>query len=189
MESLRKEKGNAGAKFTLVTGGARSGKSDFAQSAAETEAKERKSALVYLATAEALDSEMEERIALHRAGRTDKWRTVEAPIDPASELTKVKSGSVVLLDCITLWVSNLMGIGLEDADIMEKAGLFFVASSKAARSGTSVFLVTNEVGSGIVPDNPLSRRFRDLAGRINAAAAKSADEAYLIVAGLAFKLK
>lgn len=175
--------------LTFVTGGSRSGKSDFAQTRAEELATARSCTPVYFATAEALDTEMVERIALHREGRGERWQTVEVPVDPASELGKIEPGSVVVLDCITLWVSNLMGSGLADAEIMERATVFFSTCASVVESGTSVFLVSNEVGSGIVPDNPVSRRFRDLAGKINAAAARAADEAYLIVAGLPLKLK
>jgi adenosylcobinamide kinase/adenosylcobinamide-phosphate guanylyltransferase len=178
-----------GALLTFVTGGSRSGKSGFAEMRAEELADLCSRTPIYFATAEALDTEMVERIALHREGRGERWQTVEVPVDPASELLKTEPGSVVVLDCITLWVSNLMGSGLADADIMERATAFFSTCAVAVEAGSSVFLVSNEVGSGIVPDNPVSRRFRDLAGKINAAAAHAADEAYLIVAGLPLKLK
>ncbi len=178
-----------GSGLVFVTGGSRSGKSGFAQTRSEELAHERDCTPIYFATAEALDTEMVKRIELHREGRGERWRTVEVPLDPAAELKSTEPGSVIVLDCITLWVSNLMGTGLADAEIMERSEVFFSACNAAVESGAALFLVSNEVGSGIVPDNPVSRRFRDLAGKINSAAAAAADEAYLIVAGLPLKLK
>ncbi len=172
--------------LVLVTGGTRSGKSEFAETRAKELALRFGATPYYFATAEALDDEMVERIALHRTGRGSEWQTVEVPIDPAGELAKIEAGSVALLDCITLWLSNLMGSGLDDPEIMERVGLFL---SACKGSGCSVYLVTNEVGSGIVPENPAARRFRDLAGRVNREVAAAADEVYLIVAGLPLTLK
>jgi adenosyl cobinamide kinase/adenosyl cobinamide phosphate guanylyltransferase len=165
-------------RFTLVLGGARSGKSRYAEGLV--------AALpppwVYVATAEALDHEMAARIRTHRARRGPSWRTIEAPRDLAAALAACAQAPV-LIDCLTLWLSNLM---LAEADIdaeieeLEK-------SLAAARS--PVVLVANEVGSGIVPDNALGRRFRDAQGLLNQRIAARADRVVLMVAGLPLAVK
>ena len=167
--------------FNLVLGGARSGKSAFAQGAAEALAADGR--LVMIATAQAFDSEMAERIARHRKDRGPAWTTLEAPLDIAGALATLGAGDVVVVDCLTLWLSNLM-LGEQDvataaADLVEAAGRF---------EGT-LWLVSNEVGFGIVPDNALARRFRDEAGRLHQALAQAADAVTLVVAGLTLRLK
>jgi adenosylcobinamide kinase/adenosylcobinamide-phosphate guanylyltransferase len=169
-------------RLILVTGGARSGKSAFA---------ERKIAEIapggpwrYIATAEALDDEMRDRITHHRARRGAEWRTVEAARDVVGALRS--SEYAVLLDCITLWISNLMLDGKKDDDILAAADEA-VAAARAA--GVPVILVTNEVGSGMVPNHPLSRRFRDVAGWVNQRLALACDEVFVIVSGLPLKLR
>lgn len=169
-------------QLTLVTGGARSGKSAFA---------ERKMGELapggpwrYIATAEAMDDEMRDRIVHHRARRGPEWRTVEVPRDIAGALRS--SEYAVLLDCVTLWISNLMLDGAKDEAIMAAADEA-VAAARAA--GVPVLFVTNEVGSGMVPNHPLSRRFRDLEGWVNQRLAAACDEVFLIVAGLPLKIK
>lgn len=164
----------------LVLGGARSGKSRYAQGRAEAQPGE----LVYLATAQAFDDEMRERIALHRADRGARWSTVEAPLDLADMITACSTpDNVVLVDCLTLWASNLM---LAERDTAAAtAGL--VRAVAAARG--PIILVANEVGLGIVPDNALARRFRDLAGEINQAVAGTADSVIFVAAGLPLVLK
>src|ERR1700685_3747984 len=140
-------------KLTFVLGGARSGKSRYAESLIAAQSPPWN----YVATAEAGDAEMAERIAAHRARRGGDWRTVEAPRDLAAAL-KSCHRMPVLVDCLTLWLSNLM---LAEADIeAEIVGL----ERALAEAATPVVLVANEVGSGIVPDNPLGRRFRDVQG-------------------------
>lgn len=164
----------------LVLGGARSGKSRFAQGRAEVLTGK----LVYLATAQAFDEEMRERIELHRADRGPRWSTVEAPLDLAEAITAYSTPeTVVLVDCLTLWVSNLMLAERDTTTATE--GL---ARSLSAARGP-VILVANEVGLGIVPDNALARRFRDVAGRINQEVAAVVEEAVIMFAGLPLTLK
>jgi adenosylcobinamide kinase/adenosylcobinamide-phosphate guanylyltransferase len=168
---------------TLVLGGARSGKSRIAEGLAY-DAAGPGGALVYVATAEPLDGEMRARIATHRARRGDGWRTIDAPLAVAAAIeAEARPGAAVLVDCLTLWLSNLMHLG-RDVDA-ETAGL--VAALAAARG--PVVLVANEVGLGIVPENALARAFRDHAGRVNQAVAAAAGRAILVAAGLPLTLK
>jgi adenosylcobinamide kinase / adenosylcobinamide-phosphate guanylyltransferase len=165
--------------LTLVIGGARSGKSHHAEGLLLGLAAPRH----YLATAEPLDAEMAERIAQHRAARGPLWTTHEVPHDLAAALAGMPAGQPVLVDCLTLWLSNRM---LADADLAaDSAGLLAVL----ARPHGPWVLVSNEVGLGIVPDNALARRFRDAAGRLNQAVAACADHVILTVAGLPLALK
>src|SRR5262249_51583812 len=138
---------------------------------------------LYVATAEAKDAEMAERIAVHRAQRAAGWRTVEAPHDLAGTLAVAPAAAAVLVDCLTLWLSNRM---LAEADIDAETGRVEAALDGRARP---VVLVANEVGYGIVPDNPLARRFRDLQGRLNQRLAARADRVVLVVAGLPLQVK
>ena len=167
-------------KTVLFLGGARSGKSRLAQARAERGTGE----LVFVATAEALDAEMTERIARHRAERGSRWRTVEAPRS-LPELLKRECAPdrIVLVDCLTLWLSNVM---LADEDI--GAATSDLISAIDAQRGT-LLLVSNEVGLGIVPETPLGRRFRDAAGRLNQSVAAVADQVLLVAAGLAITMK
>jgi adenosylcobinamide kinase / adenosylcobinamide-phosphate guanylyltransferase len=163
---------------TLVLGGAHSGKSRHAESPI--------TALpppwTYIATAEAGDEEMAARIEAHRARRGADWRTFEAPRDLAAALAAC-GNMPVLIDCLTLWLSNLM---LAEADIDAEVGRLEQALAAAA---AAVVLVANEVGSGIVPEYPLGRRFRDLQGSLNQRMAAGADRVVLMVAGLPLMLK
>lgn len=175
-------------RITLITGGCRSGKSRYAQSRAEESHAQR----LYVATCPALDDEMRERIARHQSERMGRgWKTLEAPLAPASVLAEASHASV-LVDCLTLWVNNLLfdaeqqGRVLSESDIAEHARQLVL---EARRSANDVFLVTNEVGLGIVPENRLARRFRDLAGRCNQEVAREADEVVLMVSGLAVPIK
>jgi adenosylcobinamide kinase/adenosylcobinamide-phosphate guanylyltransferase len=169
--------------FTLVLGGARSGKSAFAQGAAEALAAETGGRLVMVATAQAFDSEMAERIDRHRQDRGPAWTTLEAPLDIASALEPLGANDIVVVDCLTLWLSNLM---LDEQDVATAtAGLV----EAAGRFEGTLWLVSNEVGFGIVPDNALARRFRDAAGRLHQALAQAADAVILVVAGLTLRLK
>ena len=163
---------------TLVLGGARSGKSRYAEGLITT----LQPPWAYVATAEAGDEEMAERIKAHRARRGAGWRTLEAPRDLAAALAACKN-MPVLIDCLTLWLSNLM---LADADIDAEVERLEKALAAAA---TPVVMVANEVGSGIVPDHPLGRRFRDLQGSLNQRIAADADRVVLMVAGLPLALK
>jgi len=166
--------------IVLVTGGARSGKSRFALERAATLGSPR----LFVATAEARDEEMKARIARHRAERGRRWRTVEAPRRLAAVLRR-GSAPVLLIDCLTLWLANVMG---DDArrDVVPQIENLVAALS---RRRSAVVMVTNEVGLGIVPDNPLGRAFRDAAGFMNQRVASLADEVYLLVAGQALRIK
>jgi adenosylcobinamide kinase/adenosylcobinamide-phosphate guanylyltransferase len=164
---------------TLVLGGARSGKSRYAESLIEALPPP----WVYVATAEARDAEMEQRIAAHRARRKGRWRTIEAPHDLASALADVPARSAILVDCLTLWLSNRL---LAEADMdREIEGL---EAALGEQKGT-VVLVANEVGAGIVPDNALARRFQDLQGTLNQRIAARASRVVFMVAGLPLQLK
>jgi adenosylcobinamide kinase/adenosylcobinamide-phosphate guanylyltransferase len=170
------------AKLTLVLGGARSGKSRYAESLIAALPAPWQPPWTYIATAEASDAEMRERIAAHRARRGTSWQTIAAPRDLAGALESCQT-TPVLADCLTLWLSNLM---LADADIDGETARLERALAAAA---TPVVLVANEVGYGIVPDHPLGRRFRDLQGVLNQRIAARADRVVLVVAGLPLILK
>ncbi len=165
---------------TLVLGGARSGKSVFAEQHAARSGLQK----IYLATGEASDDEMKARIALHQERRGDDWTTFDAPIELAQEIATRSSGtSIVLVDCLTLWINNLITAALD---------LDTAFDDLAARLGDvrgPVVLVSSEVGLGIVPENALARRFRDAQGRLNQQMAALADEVYFLTAGLPMTLK
>jgi adenosylcobinamide kinase/adenosylcobinamide-phosphate guanylyltransferase len=166
--------------IVLVLGGARSGKSAYA----EKLVTESGLAATYIATAEPGDEEMQARIAEHRARRGAAWRTVEAPLDLEAALSEAaRAGRAVLVDCLTLWISNLM---LKGEDIEARGKLLADVTRKA--SGLRV-IVSNEVGLGIVPDNALGRRFRDAQGRLNQKMAAIADSVVFMAAGLPLVLK
>jgi adenosylcobinamide kinase/adenosylcobinamide-phosphate guanylyltransferase len=163
----------------LITGGARSGKSVRAEARAKAFAGKP----VYIATAEALDVEMCERIAKHRARRGSEWIEHETPLELVPALKATDGGGARLVDCMTLWLSNLMHAERNWTE--NAAGL-----AETLRTQKSpVVLVTNEVGLGIVPDNPLARRFLDAAGVMNQMIAQAADEVEFIVAGLPMRVK
>jgi adenosylcobinamide kinase / adenosylcobinamide-phosphate guanylyltransferase len=170
---------DAAGLVTLVLGGARSGKSRYAEWLIGTYPQP----WIYIATAEAKDDEMAERIAAHKARRGAAWRTIEAPHDLADALAAAPEGRAVLVDCLTLWLSNLMGAA---SDIeAQTAGLL---QALAGRSGPTV-LVSNEVGLGIVPDNALARRFRDAQGLLNQRVAAQAARVIMMVAGIPVAVK
>ena len=163
----------------LITGGARSGKSTRAEARAQDFAGKP----VYIATAEGFDHEMRERIAKHRARRGLEWIEHETPLEVVAALNATDGGGARLVDCLTIWLSNLMHEGRDWAK--EAAHL-----AEALRTQQSpVVLVTNEVGSGIVPDNALAREFRDAAGLLNQMIARAADEVEFVVAGLPMRVK
>ncbi|WP_439393210.1 bifunctional adenosylcobinamide kinase/adenosylcobinamide-phosphate guanylyltransferase [Bradyrhizobium sp. PMVTL-01] len=163
----------------LITGGARSGKS----TRAEARARAFPGQPVYVATAEALDGEMQARITRHRARRGTDWIEREVPLDLVPALLATDGGGARLVDCLTLWLSNLMHATRDwERDVRELAGAL-------PRLSSPVVFVTNEVGLGIVPDNALARSFRDAAGIMNQIIAGVADEVEFIVAGLPMKLK
>lgn len=165
--------------LTFVLGGARSGKSAHAEALAE----HLPAPWHYIATAQAYDDEMAERIALHRSRRGAGWVTHDAPNELTAALESLPGEAVLLLDCLTLWLSNRL---LAEADLAAESAALVQALAK--RTGPS-FVVSNEVGLGIVPDNALARRFRDAQGRLNQMVAARADHVILMVAGLPMQVK
>lgn len=163
----------------LIIGGARSGKSRHA----EARARAVPGRPVYIATAEALDGEMAERIAGHRARRGKGWTEREVPLDLVQALIETDGGGARLVDCLTLWLSNLLHSKRDWSQ-----GIVQLAQA-LPRQRSPVVLVTNEVGSGIVPDNALARAYRDAAGHMNQTIAGVADEVEFVIAGLPMKLK
>lgn len=169
--------------ITLVLGGARSGKSAYAQRAAEQAAAIDGRAPLLLATAQAFDDEMRDRIHRHQVDRGDGWRTREVPLDLPAAIRELAAGEVAVVDCLTLWLSNQMLAGNDLSVAMEDLARALAACS------ADVWVVSNEVGWSLVPDNPLGRRFRDEAGRLNQKVAAVCDSACLIVAGMKLELQ
>lgn len=188
-------------KFILVTGGARSGKSTFAELVADHSGQK----VTYIATAQVWDEEMAFRVHKHKESRPPEWELIEEPLNITEALLTLRErDGVVLLDCVTLWLSNLilahssfqtegnMGENLKHSNLQaEQEILNKVREAAAAASGIkpTVIFVTNEVGLGIVPDNPLARAYRDLAGRSNQILAQAADTVYFVVAGYPLEVK
>jgi len=172
-------------RLILVTGGARAGKSRFALSLAEQADSSKR---LFIATAVACDPEMKTRIAKHRRERNGHWKTLEEPSDLPGRIPKrfLSKGSFLLMDCLPTFVTNLMLSGSSDPQILARARKLL---RSFRRPGVSALMVTNEVGLGLVPEHPMGRRFRDLLGTVNQDAARSADEVYLLVAGLPVKVK
>lgn len=177
------------AEIILITGGSRSGKSAFAERTAEARPGPR----AYIATCPAIDPEMEERIRKHREARRGKgWETIEEAVDLAGVIRRAGACRVLLVDCLTLWINNL----LYEA---EKRGGIFTEEAVVGRCreltdscrvfGGTVIFVANELGMGIVPDNETARRFRDIAGRCNQEIAAAADTVTLVVSGIPLTLK
>lgn len=167
--------------LVLLIGGARSGKSALAVRLAA----ERDSPVVLLATAQAGDEEMAVRIARHRRERPGSWRTVEEPICLREAIAAVDGGDCLIVDCLTLWTANaLHSLGAEEATARAASA----ADVAAARPGLTI-AVSNEVGLGLIPDNPLGRDYRDLLGRVNAIWAAVADRALLLLAGRVLELE
>lgn len=165
--------------LTLVTGGARSGKSAFAEALARASGHQRR----YIATAQAFDNEMTQRIQRHQLDRGPDWHTIEAPLDLAPALAAAAADTVTLIDCATLWLSNHM---LADHDLGDASHSLLLALRNAAGP---VIVVSNELGWGIVPENPLARAFRDEQGRLNQKLAAAADLAVVVISGLPLILK
>lgn len=186
--------------IVTVTGGARSGKSSFAERWCMKHAQSG----IYVATAQAFDDEMRERIALHRLQRTEaefQWDTIEEPVHLGEKLKELANEktlsndeavqpSVVLVDCLTLWLSNILLAAVDKPDVDEivHAEIDALVATASQYSGDLV-MVTNEVGNGIVPEYPLGRKYRDLAGILNQKMAKIADQVFLVTAGIPIELK
>ena len=169
-------------KVTFITGAVRSGKSGFAVELA----KKTKAKVVFLATCRADDNEMRKRVSKHKRSRPKTWTTIEEYIDLASVIKDLSSHQVLIIDCLTLWVSNLLTIGLKPRQI-SKAIKEFLAALKAAK--VSIIIVSNEVGWGIVPANKMVRDFRDISGKLHQEVAKISDRVYLMVSGIPLKVK
>lgn len=176
----------------LVTGGARSGKSAFAERYAAAHGRR----IAYIATAQILDEEMRYRVALHRERRPEAWQTYEAPFAAEQAIEEAAEASdTILFDCVTIYLSNLL-CSLDETQLADEAFVHaqseeaidrLVAASRAG--GARCIFVTNEVGAGIVPEHRLSRLYRDMAGRANQKLAKAAEEVYLTVAGIPVNLR
>jgi len=174
-------------RVIFITGGARSGKSSLALKPAFMCAGKK----AYIATAEPLDSEMLDRIERHKAQRGDGWDVIEEPLKITDVIEKIiNKYTLIVLDCLTLWVSNLMTGEHDDANIEEEYKSFIKVLNLFKRTdGSQLIIVSNEIGMGIVPDNPLARRFRDQAGKLNQIVAETADEVYLVVSGIPVRIK
>lgn len=173
-------------QLIFILGGARSGKSAFAERLAR-----RGKRVLFVATAEALDEDMQQRIVTHRSRRPKNWNTLEEPVDLAEALQPVLNGyDVILLDCLTLWVSNLLlrYEGQPDAEKQILAKVQGLLDLYEKGSATWI-VVSNEVGLGVVPPSSLGRAYRDALGRANQIVASRADRVYLMSAGLALELK
>ncbi|MBK8160172.1 MAG: bifunctional adenosylcobinamide kinase/adenosylcobinamide-phosphate guanylyltransferase [Rhodospirillaceae bacterium] len=166
--------------ITLVLGGARSGKSRYAEELLDRHTGAR----TYIATAEIRDAEMAERVKLHRDRRDPDWRLVEEPLAlPQALVSETEKGAAVLVDCLTLWLTNVM---LAERDVVAECAALEQALGQC---GGPIIFVANEVGLGIVPDNKLARDFRDHAGRLNQRLAARADHVLFVAAGLPLILK
>jgi adenosyl cobinamide kinase/adenosyl cobinamide phosphate guanylyltransferase len=166
--------------LVLVIGGARSGKSELAQRLAS----DQDGTVVLLATAEADDQEMAARIEEHRRNRPATWQTIEEPLRLRKTIETVGEEDCLIIDCLTLWTANALDRGAAEVEAEAEAA----ARLASGRPGLTI-AVTNEVGLGLVPDNPLGRSYRDLLGRVNAIWAAAADHALLLVAGRVLKLE
>jgi adenosylcobinamide kinase/adenosylcobinamide-phosphate guanylyltransferase len=169
-------------KIIFILGGARSGKSTYALK----EASKFSGKKVYIATAEALDEEMKERIEKHKRERGKDWDTYEEPLKISALIKKTEGRyQIIVVDCLTLWLSNIMhrnsDIGYEIENLIE--------TLRTTHQASQIYIVSNEVGMGIVPENEMSRRFRDMAGLLNQKIAEVADKVYMVVAGIPVKIK
>ena len=170
-------------KFIFILGGVRSGKSHYAVSTAIKISKR----VAFIATCTSPDEEMKERIKQHKASRPQHWKVFETGKDIKSILAELEDAyGIVIIDCLSLWISNLLMEGLKDCQIHKILKEF---SQAISQSGFTTILVSNEVGCGIVPDNYLARRFRDIAGFANQIMATEADEVFLMSAGIPVQIK
>ncbi|MEW6040194.1 MAG: bifunctional adenosylcobinamide kinase/adenosylcobinamide-phosphate guanylyltransferase [Elusimicrobiota bacterium] len=169
-------------KITFILGGARSGKSSFALALT----KKKAGRTAFIATCRPLDEEMKRRIALHRAKRPSDWRTFEEPLQLSALVKKISPKfRVLIIDCLTLFISNILLKGHSD-NVIEKRVIELLKILKKLKCNS--ILIANEVGLGVVPESKLGRKFRDLAGRINQTVAGLADEVFFITAGIPLKI-
>ena len=176
----------------LVTGGARSGKSSFAEKFAESFGNR----IAYIATAQIFDDEMKHRVKLHRERRPDSWKTFESPFNAHETIRKIHGVDAILFDCVTIYLSNLI-CKFENLDDFEKISIavkksmedLISASREFCESGGKIIFVTNEVGSGIVPENQLARIYRDFAGISNQMLAQNSEKIFLVVSGIPIDLR
>jgi len=171
------------AKILFVIGGIRSGKSRFALKLGEGMGERR----VFIATGQALDTEMERRIRKHRSARSKSWTTYEEPIALSTILEKVNGQcDVIVVDCLSLWLSNLLHLELSEKELSMRIKAF-IRSLKALK--TPIILISNEVGLGVIPANPLARKFCDLAGMLHQQVAQVAHQVYSLASGIALELR
>jgi adenosylcobinamide kinase/adenosylcobinamide-phosphate guanylyltransferase len=168
-------------KLTFITGGARSGKSSLALDLAEKQGLRR----AFVATMAPLDEELRRRVEVHRAQRGDGWETFEEPLDIVSLLGRIdgQGFDAIVLDCLTLWLSNAVHDGADVASACDSL------AASLSKMKTPVFVVSNELGMGVVPDNAMAREFRDHMGRLNQLVARAAEEVYLTIAGIPARIK
>ena len=199
-------------RIILVTGGARSGKSTYAERLAAQLAEPQGGRVTYIATSQTYDEEMEQRVSAHQSSRPATWTTVECPVEVPAAVRAAAAGSVILLDCVTLWVTNLLFQGGAfggseppedgynyDKDLLppaeERAAAARVTAAvdglvaAVADTGVTLVAVTNEVGLGVVPEYPLARLYRDQLGWANQRLARDADDLYLLVSGYPLDVK
>ncbi|MEQ1655503.1 MAG: bifunctional adenosylcobinamide kinase/adenosylcobinamide-phosphate guanylyltransferase [Nitrospira sp.] len=169
-------------RIIFVLGGSASGKSEFALRLAGS-----KGPRAFVATGQGLDAEMSARIARHQATRASDWDTAEVPLELAAWFARAGSRyQTIVVDCVTLWLSNLMGLGMKEPMVLKRvAGLL----KSMRKTKANIVIVSNELGLGLVPADPSARAFRDLAGRVNQLLAAGADEAHLVVSGIPVRLK
>jgi adenosylcobinamide kinase/adenosylcobinamide-phosphate guanylyltransferase len=168
--------------LAFVIGGIKSGKTKFALKKAE---ELNNGKLYYIATARAIDEEMKERIERHKKERREKWITIEEPIEVDGVLKKIPKGSIIIIDCLTTWLTNLL---IENYDVEKKTNKLLDILLKT-KTDLDLFLISNEVGLGIIPDNPLGRKFIDLSGSFHQKVVQIADEVYFIICGCGIKVK
>jgi adenosylcobinamide kinase/adenosylcobinamide-phosphate guanylyltransferase len=168
--------------LAFVIGGIKSGKTKFALKKAE---ELNNGKLYYIATARAIDEEMKERIEKHKIERGEKWLTIEEPIEVDRVFKTIPKGSVIVIDCLTTWLTNLL---IEEYDVEEKTNKLIDILLKT-KTDLDLFLISNEVGLGIIPANQLSRKFIDLSGNLHQKVAQIADEVYFILCGCEIKVK
>lgn len=181
---------NISRHLILILGGARAGKSSYALRLAEEHERVSNATVCFIATAQALDDDMAERIARHRAERPPHWRTIEEPYRIDEALENTTGSGVVIVDCLTLFASNWLlryGDEQESEQVVHHITDRFLMAARLRRQ--TVICVSNEAGLGVVPETRLGRTFRDLLGRVNQEFARSADEVYMLVAGLSLRLK